>query len=379
MTRRGKLGVCISFLTAVLTVMVSAADQHDFTPWENRGDFMYRECTICEISETADVIIHTCTFSEQWQSDGESHFHCCTGCGKKGEVTAHSFGEYITVTEATTAQAGKKTRTCAVCGYDQESVIDPLTEPETTEPLDTEASPPPAEETPESVLPAEPTNPTPTVPPTEQTPPEEAVPPTETEPALPVWVNPFIDIGESHPYYDAVRFAHENNLFVGIETDAGLTFAPDMTISRAMFVTVLGRLAGADLSRYTDAEVQFSDVKVGEWYAPYVAWAYENKIVLGYDTGAFGIADSITVEQAAAIIARFAEECGIAVTDGTDHTAAYADAGEISDWAAADLGWCIDAGIYAPDDALLPGKPASRALVADMLCRYVNRFGQTEL
>ncbi|MBQ7983502.1 MAG: S-layer homology domain-containing protein, partial [Clostridia bacterium] len=163
-------------------------------------------------------------------------------------------------------------------------------------------------------------------------------------------------------------------LFVGIETADGLTFAPDMTMSRAMFVTVLGRLAEMDPAAY-DKPSRFTDVVDNAWYAPYVAWAESSGIVLGYDTGAFGIGDEISVEQAAVIMARFAKADGLTVFDASYKNVLYEDAAEVSDWAAADVGWCLYAGIHAPENGRIePKNDASRALVAQMLYRYSTAF-----
>ena len=52
-----------------------------------------------------------------------------------------------------------------------------------------------------------------------------------------------------------------------------------MAVTRAMFVTVLGRLAGVDPDDYGNTS-GFDDVKEG-WYSGYVAWAVENGIVKG--------------------------------------------------------------------------------------------------
>lgn len=57
------------------------------------------------------------------------------------------------------------------------------------------------------------------------------------------------------------------------------SFAPDGTITRAQFVTLLAGMAGADLSQYSLS--QFNDVKDNSWYKGAVAWAAENGIVQG--------------------------------------------------------------------------------------------------
>ncbi|MBQ7300595.1 MAG: S-layer homology domain-containing protein, partial [Clostridia bacterium] len=177
-----------------------------------------------------------------------------------------------------------------------------------------------------------------------------------------VWENPFIDINSTDTYYNAVRYVFQNALFRGISAEE---FAPDMTMTRAMFVTVLGRLAGVDVAKYTD--VSFDDVVPGAWYAPYVEWAADQNVVLGYGNGLFGVNDDITVEQAVSLLARYAKMTGIDIQPAGD-LAGYTDADKVSSWASDQMTWAVSKGIYRGNDGMLnPKSPASRALVAEML------------
>jgi|GEM_PF-5651166 S-layer homology domain. len=124
----------------------------------------------------------------------------------------------------------------------------------------------------------------------------------EPEPIIEVWENPFTDVAESDTYYEAVKYVYENNLFKGA---SDTTFEPDTVMNRAMFVTVLGRYAEVDVTKYTTASEMFEDVKANEWYTPYVQWAYENKLILGYGDGKFGTDDEILNYQMYLIMERF--------------------------------------------------------------------------
>ncbi len=342
----------------LLALTVSAECSHQFSEWINRGDFLYRECMLCEDSETMDIPAHICVFGDEWHADASTHYQLCASCGGKGSASPHTFGDWATMVEPTTVTAGTRERSCSVCGHVQAAAVDPL--PPDTSGTD-ETSTPETTPSPEPV-----------------TPPSAEIPDGGSSvSAGSVWENPFIDINKNHPYYHAVRFVCENNLFVGIETDEGLTFAPGMTMTRAMFVTVLGRLAGVDTTAYADMGMQFSDAKVGAWYTPYIAWAYAHGIIFGYDDGTFGVDDLITVEQAAVIMARFAEINKLHVFDASALTAQYRDAASVSLWAVEEVGWCISTGILTPDGNIKPQSPASRALVADMLRCYIEKFGKT--
>ncbi len=189
---------------------------------------------------------------------------------------------------------------------------------------------------------------------------------TDTTP----WDNPFDDISDTDRFYGAVRYVYENGLFLGTSENQ---FSPDTTMTRAMFVTVLGRLSGMDPHAYQNSTPAFDDVTAGQWYTPYVAWATEQKIILGRGDGTFGTEAEITVEQAAAIIARYARYTGKDTASQLKLT--HTDAASVSAWAADDMKWVVENRIYTGDDrCLYPLSAAKRALVADMLFRYTETF-----
>lgn len=185
------------------------------------------------------------------------------------------------------------------------------------------------------------------------------------------WDSPFHDVFPQDPYYNAVKFVHKAGIMNGVETDQ---FAPDTGTTRAMFVTVLGRLAetrgsydGADLSTAT-----FDDVSDDEWYTDYVRWATNNNIVTGYGDGTFGVGDRVTIEQAVVILARYAK-----ITDipAYDIEGEFTDTDKISDWAVDAMRWAVASGIYTGyGDELRPTANAPRALIATMLYNYAKEY-----
>lgn len=187
----------------------------------------------------------------------------------------------------------------------------------------------------------------------------------ETVSADAEWINPFKDISASDTYYKAIQYVYENGLFKGV---SATEFAPDVTMTRAMFVTVLGRMAGVDETEFHG--VSFLDVTAGEWYAAYVEWAAYCGIVQGYGNGIFGINDKITVEQAAVILARYAGYTGSTVQSDAS-LAAFADAGSVAGWAENDMKWIVSEEIYTGVNGRLnPQAPASRAQIAEMLYNF---------
>lgn len=202
---------------------------------------------------------------------------------------------------------------------------------------------------------------------------EEKIPDAGVQMQNPVvneqWVNPFVDIKNTDSYYNAIQFVYENGLFKGV---SDTEFAPETTMTRAMFVTVLGRLAGVDVMYFTGSS--FDDVVLNEWYAPYVEWASEYGIVNGYGDGRFGVNDKITVEQAAVIMARYAEYIGLSTSSDMtlNH---YQDSEKVSSWAVEHMKWAVENKIYSGDNYYLsPQSPAKRSLVAEIIFSFVSKF-----
>ena len=86
---------------------------------------------------------------------------------------------------------------------------------------------------------------------------------------------PFTDVVAGTWYYGAAAYAYNNGLFAGMTPT---TFAPNATMTRAMLVSVLWRLAGAPAPK---APNTFVDVPDGAWYTDAVTWAAENGVVSG--------------------------------------------------------------------------------------------------
>lgn len=178
----------------------------------------------------------------------------------------------------------------------------------------------------------------------------------------------FDDIKTSDWYYDAVEYVAENELMTGVGNNM---FAPNTSMTRAMFVTVLGRMyeqAGGNISNYKAS--RFNDVEGGSWYCNYVEWAAENGIVNGYGDSQFGTNDSITREQMCAIIVRY---CGFANIDldMIKSKVTFDDAANIASWAQNDVTTCQRAGlIEGSNNMFKPKGTATRAEVATILMRF---------
>ncbi len=185
------------------------------------------------------------------------------------------------------------------------------------------------------------------------------------------WENPYTDVANDHPNIEAIAYVTQKGIFQG--TDANNpTFSEDMVLTRAQFVTILGRLAEVDVTKYT-AKV-FPDVDPEKashaWFAPYVAWASENGIVNGYGDGTFGPTDEINVEQAIAILARFARYQE-KYSESAETLNGYEGTSDISNWALSDMQWAVENGLYAGEDGTLQPKALTdRMLTAILVYLY---------
>ncbi len=192
----------------------------------------------------------------------------------------------------------------------------------------------------------------------------ETVTPGKTETDL-----PFTDVTD-HWALDAIRYAYENKLFNGV---SDTEFAPNMTMTRGMLVTVLYRL---ESELETAASADFTDVDAEQWYAKAVAWAAENEIVKGYGS-TFGPNDLVTREQMATILLRYATWKQYDTT-ADKSLSDYADYAEISGWATAALEWANAEGLILgrTETTIVPQGDATRAEVATILMRFIEKFAK---
>lgn len=181
---------------------------------------------------------------------------------------------------------------------------------------------------------------------------------------------PFTDVVAGTWYYGAAAYAYNNGLFAGMTPT---TFAPNATMTRAMLVSVLWRLAGAPAPK---APNTFVDVPDGAWYTDAVTWAAENGVVSGIGGSRFDPSGFVTREQTAEILYNYAHSKGYDVSARADLTA-FPDVGSVSGWAEEALSWANAAGLINGtvrdgQTILDPQGSASRAQVAMILMNYVE-------
>ena len=159
--------------------------------------------------------------------------------------------------------------------------------------------------------------------------PSTALAVADTQGASAEQANPFADVKETDWFYDTVQYARVNGFFSGT---SATTFEPNGTMTRGMFVTVLGRMAGVDADRY-QGESSLSDVPADAYYAPYVAWAVKHGVTAGTGGGKFSPDAFINREQMAVFFVRYFEKFDVDYTIDAVITTTSADIDTVSPYA----------------------------------------------
>ena len=167
------------------------------------------------------------------------------------------------------------------------------------------------------------------------------------------YVNPYLDVNESDWYYEAVKYVTVNGLMNGTGASR---FEPNLATSRAMIWTILARMSGVDT---TGGSV---------WYAAAQQWAIATGVSDGTNPNG-----TITREQLAAMLYRYAVSKGMVTAPVTADLSIYSDAASVSAYAVEAMQWAVGTGlINGMDGKLNPQGSATRAQVATMLMRFAQ-------
>ena len=152
-------------------------------------------------------------------------------------------------------------------------------------------------------------------------------------------------------------------------TDTG-EWKPNAFVTRAEFAADLARFAGIHTLYPTDGASCFSDVDLTAADAPYLAWSADSGIVTGYDDGSFRPEKTLTREQMAVMLARYAARTGVTAQGQL----AFTDAAKISGWAADGVAVCTGLGLVQGDarGRFLPQSRLTRAQIATILVRMAG-------
>jgi hypothetical protein len=182
-------------------------------------------------------------------------------------------------------------------------------------------------------------------------------------------ISNFSDLKAGAWYMEYVPYMIEQGYMDG--TGYG-RFEPNATLTRATFVTILGRIAGVKESTYNTAS-KFSDVAKGQWYAPYVNWAVKKGITDGTGTSTFSPNQAITREQMATMIYRYVNAYGLEPRASDAAVATFTDSSKVSSYAAKAVELMRKTGIMVGDDdrRFSPKSYATRAEAATVCYRLI--------
>ena len=245
-------------------------------------------------------------------------------------------------------------------------------------------------------------------------------------------ISDFGDVSSGAWYYDAVSYVTGRGLFNGT---SDTTFTPNGTMTRGMFITVLGRYAGVDPAAWragtvNDSNVnfrsgagmnysvldtldygdsvtiegrsgdwykvshggqtgymmaqyitpryhRFTDVDYGSYYAGYAIWGYEAGIVNGMgSTDVFAPTQNVTREQICKLLYGYALYAGVSLSGGGS-SVTFSDQGNISSWALEGVSAMQQAGIVQGEEknggyVFRPRSSATRAEAATIFQRFSN-------
>ena len=176
----------------------------------------------------------------------------------------------------------------------------------------------------------------------------------------------FDDVAKSAWYYKAVEYVAENGIMSGV---SAREFAPNAGFSRAMLAQTLYAMSGKPAVK---VESTFADVAANAWYADAVNWAAEKGYVSGVGDGKFAPDASVTREQMALILYRYAgspDASGMAQKE-------FADSSSVSAYAVDAIRWAVHEGLISgmENNTLAPQGTATRAQVAQILMNFHQKL-----
>ena len=177
----------------------------------------------------------------------------------------------------------------------------------------------------------------------------------------------FTDVSADFWAHDAIDYVVSNSMFKGTTST---TFSPGTVMTRGMLVTVLYRLDGSpDVS---GIENPFSDL-ANNAYHDAILWGSENRIANGYVDGTFRANETLTREQLAVFLHRFANFKGYDTNVYSD-IGGFSDARDVGEFARESMCWAVGEGIIngTTSTTLSPKLGANRAQVATMLMRFTG-------
>ena len=175
----------------------------------------------------------------------------------------------------------------------------------------------------------------------------------------------FADVPANHPAAEYIADIYNRGITTG---DSATTFGPDKTLTRAQFVTFLGRLAEIDAEKFSEGP--FTDISnTGFDYATgYINWSFEKGIATGMSETRFAPANKVTRQQAATFVYRYAATVSVELK-GDDLN--IKDAGDVAVWAKDAVDAVVATGLMSLNGGRFrPNDYCTRAEMAQVLSLF---------
>lgn len=177
---------------------------------------------------------------------------------------------------------------------------------------------------------------------------------------------PFVDVSKTDWFYNDVKYVWQHDIMNGV---SDTKFAPETSMTRAMFVTVLYRLEGSpDVTGM--ATPPFTDIgaKNFDWAYNAIVWAYNTGVTKGTSATTFAPGVAISRQEIVTMLYRYA---GSPAVSGSP---IFGDSSVISSWARDAVQWAKSLGIVNgyPNGNFGPVNATTRGQMAAMIHRYMQ-------
>ena len=177
---------------------------------------------------------------------------------------------------------------------------------------------------------------------------------------------PFVDVAKTSWYYGNIKYVWQHDIMNGV---SDTKFAPESSMTRAMFVTVLYRLEGSP-SVEGLATPPFTDIGASNYSWAYnaIVWAYNTGVTKGTSATTFAPGAAITRQEIVTMLYRYA---GSPAVSGS---LIFGDSSVISSWARSAVQWANSIGIITgyPNGNFGPVDATTRGQMAAIVHRYIQ-------
>ena len=177
---------------------------------------------------------------------------------------------------------------------------------------------------------------------------------------------PFVDVAKTSWYYGNIKYVWQHDIMNGV---SDTKFAPETSMTRAMFVTVLYRLEGSP-SVEGLATPPFTDIGASNYSWAYnaIVWAYNTGVTKGTSATTFAPGAAITRQEIVTMLYRYA---GSPAVSGS---LIFGDSSVISSWARSAVQWANSIGIITgyPNGNFGPVDATTRGQMAAIVHRYIQ-------